>query len=318
MKYRQLPVGDFVERWRSFGVETIVDPAGRVVSYRGTYAATEALKAALVAMDTVSGSCCLQAWTVYVDRRVARGFDLAAALGAATGGDTTLKLGAGGLVLDVGADRIAAALSVIADGGAVDLVQCPYVRLVDAQPAKVESIQEVPIPETVVANGVAQTSVKFRKVGLQLDVTPTFLGDRVRLLVNQQNGVVGASVKVGENQVPVIQSQAVASTAELTVGQTLVLGGVRSTRKTVEKGLLGKREEETEGSLYVILSTYSDEPRAVPVDFPAEEFPEGLDALSPPLTVPGIGSDDWLTGGLLPPKGWEQEETRFIRSRGAK
>ena len=49
-----------------------------------------------------------------------------------------------------------------------------------------------------------------------------------------------------------------------------------------------------------------------------EEFPAGLDDFPPPLTVPGEGSDDWLTDGLLPPKDWKAEERDFVRSKGGK
>jgi hypothetical protein len=316
LKHRVLPASlDLAERWRSLGVECIVDPFGRSVVYRGNYAGTLAFREAMEAFDTVPGSCCVQAWTVYVDRRVSKGFDLAAALGAVASGDTTLTLGGGALTLDVGADRIAAALSVIADGGAVELVQAPYARLVDGQTAKVESTQEVPIPETVVANGVAQTSIRFRKVGLQLEVQPVFLdGDRVRLTVSQGNGVIGSPVKVGENEIPVIQSQNVSSTAELSVGQTLVLGGVRTRRTSVRKGLLRSTEEIEEGALYVILSTYSDTPRAIEVGN-VQGFPDGLADFAPPLTVPVESGADWLDGELLPPKGWKEEERKSIRGR---
>lgn len=317
MRYRAVPSPEYLQRWASLGVEAIADPVSRLVAMRGDEQGVSALRGALEALDLVPGSCCVQAWTVYVDRNAEKGFDLVAALGAVTGGNTVLELAPGGLTLDVSVDRVAAALRVIADGGVVEVVQNPYVRLVDGQAAKVESIQEVPVPQIVVSQGVSQQSIDFRKVGLQLDVMPAFFAqDRLRLTVVQTNGVVGSKVKVGDAEVPIIQSQTVSSVAEMQVGQTLVLGGVRTVRKTTERGLFGKKDQQSEGALYVVISTYTDEPKAVPVDRPSLEAPGGFAPV--PLSVPAEDPAGWIKGELLPPKDWRGEEREFIRSRASK
>lgn len=59
-------------------------------------------------------------------------------------------------------------------------------------------------------------------------------------------------------------------------------------------------EQELEVALYVILSTYEDEFRAIPVD-QVFAYPESLPDASP-LTVPGTSGEDWLDGEFSPRK----------------
>jgi hypothetical protein len=318
MRFRPVPPLEWLNQWERLGVQAVADPVTRTVSCRGLAGPVQAFTEALQAMDQVPGSCSVQAWTVYVDRRVEKGFDLVAALGAVVNSDDILRIGAGGLALDVSSQSVAAALRVIGGGGSVEVVQNPYVRLSHGDLAKVESTQEVPIPETVVSNGIAQTSIRFRKVGLQLEVMPTFYDmDRVRLGIVQNNGVVGSSVKVGGNEVPVIESQSVSSTADMKIGQTLVLGGVRTVRRVAKRQLFGGSAETSEGALYVVLSTFTDEPKAVPVDAPDQVFPSDLGP-PPPLTESVEDGHDWIMGGLLPARRWEDEESDFVRAKGGK
>lgn len=311
MKFRAAPSAEYFTQWSALGVEVVLEPVSRLISFRGPAGSVAAFQTALESIDTVPGSCCVQAWSVFVDKSAEKGFDLVAALGAVTGGETVVGLGPSGLTLNVSVDRVSAALDVIANGSTVEVLQAPYVRLLDGQPAKVESIEEIPTPETVVANGVAQTTVRFRKVGLVLDVTPAFFSsERLRLTVLQSNGVVGAPVRIGGNEVPTVQTQSVTASAEMTVGQTLVLGGVRTVRNITSKGLFRDVEQTSEGTLYVILSTYNDEPRAVSLEPAALVFPESLGDL-PPLT-------ESESDGVLPSKPWEDVEADFVRSKGAK
>jgi hypothetical protein len=95
---------------------------------------------------------------------------------------------------------------------------------------------------------------------------------------------VGRSVVVDGEDVPVFQTQKVSSQVELAVGQSLVLGGVRSTRTKRVKGLLSSRDEVETGTLYVCLATYEDAPRARAVE------------------------PDWVpdSPGVLPPVEWEK------------
>jgi hypothetical protein len=271
---RDLPDASWFAGWRSSSLAMVPDPVTRSVSLYGDSSEVEAVAKALRDLDHFQGSCALQAWCVYVDSNVQKGWDLLAAISSAVPDGFTATAGPGAVTLDLSNDRISAAMQLIADGESVEVIQNPYVRLTHLKPAVIEAISEIPVPQTTVSNGVAQTSIDFRKVGLQFTVAPRFLGrDRVALDVVQKNGVVGTPVKIGGNEIPVVDTQSVSSTVELNVGQGIVLGGVQTSRTRHAKGLLRDRVEVSRGVLYVVLSTSSEVPRALPVglNVPAPE-----------------------------------------------
>jgi hypothetical protein len=314
-QHREPPEAGQIQIAQSVDAALTVDRFSRSVGISGTVEGVELVTRYLEAIDVVPGSCAVQSWAVYVDKSAQKGFDLVAALLAVSAGETTATLGEGGLTLNLNVDRVSVALDAIADGSAVEVVQRPHVQLQHGVTAKIESLQEVPIPSTAVSQGIAQTSVEYRKVGLQLEVVPYFLGnDQLRLGVMQNNGLIGQNVRIGENEVPVIQSQMVSSSVQMTVGQTVVLGGVATYRERLVRGLLRNVKEVSEGSLYVIISTYHDVPKAVPVDLPQMSGPD----VPPPLIPPFDDPADWINGELLPAKGWRREERDFLRAKSAK
>lgn len=265
-------------------------------------------------IDLAPGSCAVQSWAVFVDKSAQKGFDLVAAINAVIPSENTVTIGSGGLTLDVGGEALSAALNAICDGSTVEAIQRPHVQLTHGKTAKIESLQEVPVPSTAVSQGIAQTSVEYRKVGLQLEIVPSFLDhDRLSLAVTQSNGLIGQNVKIDQNEVPVIQSQSVSTTVEMTVGQTVILGGVSTLRQKHVRGLLRDGVEVSEGSLYVILSTYYDAPRAVPIVEPARFTPQD----APPIQIPMQDPVEWIDGQLLPSKGWLDQERDFIRDKSA-
>lgn len=310
---------DLTTAMASLGVQIVPDFATRSVAVRGSEADVIAACDALVALDLAAESCTVRTWAVYVDRNIQRGWDLTAAIKAITGGDIGLDLGAGRAALNLSGDEIAAALNVIADGAAVDVVQRPHLVLTHGEVSEVQALSEVPLPTvSVTGTGVSQSGVTYRKVGLQLRVTPDFLGrGRVRLKVEQENGLIGSNVNLGGGlSAPVIETQRVASTVELAIGQTVVLGGVSSDRLVAKKGLLRDVSERQKGFLYVVLSTSADVPRAIPVGSLA--LPSPVQPV--PLTIPSDAADIYLDSEfpLLPPKGWETQEKTFIRGHPAR
>ncbi|MEO5917012.1 MAG: hypothetical protein ABIS50_22475 [Luteolibacter sp.] len=315
-KHREPPEFSSMPALQSLGAQVISDKATRCVFVRAPQDALGMILSFLESIDLVGGSCAVQTWAVYVDRSATKGFDLVAALNAVVPSVAGVSLGNGAFTMNATSGDIAAALNVIADGSSVEVLQRPHVRLAHGVISRIESTQEVPIPQTTLSNGIAQTSIEYRKVGLQLQVTPYFMSNnQVRLEVQQTNGLIGNTVEIEGNQIPVIQSQSVQTTAEMTVGQTIVLGGVSTQRSKVVRGLLRHVTEITEGALYVILSTYEDIPKAVPVGSPLVEAPDGFPV---PLTTPRQNPADWIDGQLLPVKGWQEEERHFIRSHGYK
>ena len=271
------------------GASVIVDNLTNSCLVVGRQSTVDNLFTFLASIDVPLGSCAVKSWAVYVDKSVTHGFDLVAAISAVSGAaaGNSLHVGDGSLTLNLGAGDVAAALSAICDDSTVEVVQRPHVQLYQGVTATIESIEEVPVPSTTVSQGIAQTSVTYRKVGLQLAVVPSFFADnRLRLGVTQSNGLLGHSVQISGNEVPIIDSQSVSSTVELAVGQTVILGGVSTFRQKKVKGLLSSSVETSSGTLYVILSTYYDAPRAIPV-------PVGT------LTLDDLGGP-----GVLPPRGW--------------
>lgn len=310
-RYREVPAAESILIAQAAGCTLSVDAVSRSVVIYGPISGVDACKRYLESVDVVAGSCAVQAWAVYVDKSAQRGFDLVAAIQSVTGSGISASVGGGGLTVNASAADVALALTAICDGSVVQVVQRPHVQLQQGAVSRVESIQEVPVPETQVSQGISQTSVIYRKVGLQLSVEPYFLGgDQLRLAVQQTNGLIGQTVRIGDNEVPVIQSQTVNTSVQMAIGETVVLGGVTTLRERTNKGLLRTTHEVSEGTLYVVLSTYYDVPKCLPVPLPRS----GVAAA--PLAPPDMMSpDEWIMGELLPAKAWQREEVRFLEGR---
>lgn len=319
-KQRNFPPQDFWSQFQSIGLRVVADEPGRIAYIYGPPEAVIRTASALRASDVIPESCTLKAWAVYVDRRVTKGWDLVAALGDVLNVPDSLRVDGGTLTLDFSANDLKAALDIIADGSAVEVMQAPYCLLLHNEPATVEAIQEVPLPSTVVSQGVSQSSVQYRKVGLQLEVSPQFFGEgRVRLKVSQSNGLIGSNVDIDGSEVPIIESQRVASAVELTIGQAVVLGGVRTTRRRNLKGLLRDKEETVEGAMYIVLATGRTAPRAVELREDGIEVAPVFDKHAMPFALPDQTGEEWIDGNLLPPppvEPWEREEKTFLRQRG--
>lgn len=318
-QHRELPAASQLDMLKSNnGLLVLSDPSSSTVTFSGQPELVHMAQALMRDLDLSGGSCGVRTWAVYVDRRAQKGFDLAAAIRAVTAPATGLTVGAGGITLNLDAGDLSAALDVIADGATVEVMQRPHVSLMHGVPSTVESLQEVPLPSVAVSQGISQSSIQYRKVGLQLTVTPYFLGhDSVRLAVKQSNGLIGSTVDLGGGvSAPVIESQTVDTTVQLTVGQSVVLGGVATDRLRTVRGLLRNTTERVSGSLYVILSTYHDVPRAVPVD--PLPFPAPVGFPSVPFSGPSAPGTDWIDDQILPSKDWQRDEAKFLRARGAK
>jgi len=276
---RALPDAAWLAPWTAAGLHVVPDPVSRRIYCSGPTFAVNAFKAACASVDAVPGGCGLKVWMIYVSDLQQRGWDLSGALGAVLGDQVKIAASPGSFILNADAGKIALAMDAIADGSLAQVLQQPCIELQDGQPAAVESTQEYPVSSSVLSNGVTQTTVTFKKIGLVLTVTPLFLErDRVSLHVEQDNGVISATVKIGSDQVPIVDTQRVSSAVTLGMGQSVVLGGVKTTKLTQSKGFLHDTVKTENGSLYVVLSVSTDIPKALPVLIdPPEVFPFGLD-----------------------------------------
>lgn len=286
--YRELPGQDWLRPWEQYGLHLAVDTLGRVITVAGSSRpAVESFVSAAGALDVPTESCMAAVWAVWVSADVEAGWDLLGALTAVMEGDISVEAGAGNVVISAGADQISAALRVICDGERVEAVQRPYVVLTSEKPATVEAAQEIPIPKSTVSNGISQTSIEYRKVGLVCNLKPRFPeAGKLVLEVDQTSGMLGADRRIEGVEIPVIESQRVSSTVLLDVGKGVCLGGVQSQRERRLRGLLRDKTEKVNGHYYVLVATAPLVPRAVPVGpladwFPLDEFPAG-----PPMVLP--------------------------------
>lgn len=270
-----------------------IDPVSRSVFLRGPLDVVSDFAEFLIASDQVPGECALRGWVVWVSDSDRAGWDFTAAFSSSLGPDAVKGSVSGGdLLFSATLGDVQAAVSLLRADEGLSFVQEPVMRLLHGRECRIESVEEVPIPSTTISNGLATSSIEYRRVGLEVVAVPSFLGrDRVRLSVTQSGGVVGRSVEVSGNSVPVLQTQKVSSTVEMGVGQTLLLGGVKTSRKVEKKGFLSSSTEFQVGMMYVILTLYSDTPKALPVGkYPDLEFG--------PLPEISISDDD---PSLLPP-----------------
>jgi type IV pilus assembly protein PilQ len=127
-------------------------------------------------------------------------------------------------------------LSAIESSGNGEIVSQPKVITGDKQQATIKSGQQVPFLES---SSSGRTTVKFKDVVLQLDVTPHITpDDRVVMdLVINQDSLGGFINGEGGSQIPLIDTNELDTQVLVGNGETVVLGGVFRTEdvKSVTK-----------------------------------------------------------------------------------
>jgi len=292
-KFRPMPTTEQVNQIAQAGLTVTIDPVSRSMFLRGPYDVVADVGDYYAKTDKVPADCALRGWIVFVSDTDAKAFDITAAFNLPTASTTDFQalLESGKMILDLTAGDLRASISFLSESEGVQLLQEPQLRLVHQTESRIESTEEVPIPTTTISNGLATASIDYKKVGLELAVTPEFLSsDRVRLNVLQIGGIVGRTVTVEGNEIPVLQTQKLQSHVELSVGQTVLLGGVKTSRQVKTKGILSRGYDLQQGYTFVVLSTYHDAPKAV---LPGQES-----------EIFGIPSPADFDGSLLPAKGF--------------
>jgi len=272
----------------------VVDELANAVLLRGPVESVATLKGAIEQLDVEALEAFCDAWILFVRGERVRDFEAALEYG---GGGFGGALSSDGFGVSVPLGVLRGRLDILASNGVLEVVDRPQLRLSSGYKAEVSTGDEIPFPSTVVSNGIAQTSITFKRVGLSFGVKPLFLdGHRVRLEVDAENGLVGATQKIGEIEVPSISKQSVSAAATLGFDEAMVIGGLESVRREKRFGLLGQSERQYAGRLYVAIMLRSGYPKARPVIGPAP----GLG-----IEVPGVvGSPGRFGESLLPPRGW--------------
>ena len=193
-----------------------------------------------------------------------KGFDLVSEI--VSSGDFSgfaAALGGGVFSAAAGIDKLQFNLTASMSEGLIEIVDQPYMQLLHGTESRISTVDEIAIPSTTTNQGVVETSIDFRRVGLSFSVTPFFLSnDRVRLNVVQENGVIGATRQISGNDIPELSTQNLTTSAELRLGQVLVLGGVESSQKEKRRGWFTKSDSRTLGHLYIVAAVYSTIPKA--------------------------------------------------------
>ena len=136
------------------------------------------------------------------------------------------------------------ALSMLQSEVEAKLLANPRVLVLDNETAQFKIVSEIPYTERTGSTYGQMTSITFKDVGVQLDVTPHICRDgMVRLDISPEFSVVTEQVQVEGSGIekslapPVVDKRFAQTIALVNDGQTVVLGGLRKleTRTTVKK-----------------------------------------------------------------------------------
>ncbi|RLJ71473.1 type II secretion system protein D (GspD) [Hydrogenivirga caldilitoris] len=126
--------------------------------------------------------------------------------------------------------------SLIETGSGFNIVSNPKVLTLDNQPAVIKVGQVVPYAEGLKfdINGQPIITYDYKEVGLELDVTPRISGENLRLTINLslQEIIDFVTNQIGATSytVPVTSNRQVNSDVVIENGQTVILGGLVSTK----------------------------------------------------------------------------------------
>ena len=114
------------------------------------------------------------------------------------------------------------------------LLANPRILVLDNETAFFDIVTEQPYIERTITGATIVETVKFKEVGVKLQVTPHITRDgMMRLHIAPEFGVLVARVQAGSSNVPVVNTRKVNTTALIKDGQTVVIGGLR--KKAVSK-----------------------------------------------------------------------------------
>ncbi|MCS6957062.1 MAG: type II secretion system secretin GspD [Aquificaceae bacterium] len=167
-------------------------------------------------------------------------------------------------------------LSLLEKGTGFNLISNPKVLTLDNQTAEIKVGQVVPFASGVKfdINGQPVITYDYKEVGLDLKITPTIAEGNLRLMINLQVQEIVDFIRPQVGQlsyaVPVTSNRQVNSDVVVENGQTIIIGGLVSTRSiSTEEGVPGlknlpifgrlfRRDSQTEDkvSLFIFLTPY--------------------------------------------------------------
>lgn len=148
---------------------------------------------------------------------------------------TTLELATGGK----NSGNIDIILRALHETGGVKIISCPDILVIEGQSATLLTGEQVPFQEIQVLPTGPLYSTKYKDVGAQLTVSPTFIGnDSVTLRVQPQvaslTGWTDPSL-VGGISNPIISTRRCETTVTVKSEETLVIGGLLEDKKLLTR-----------------------------------------------------------------------------------
>ena len=132
------------------------------------------------------------------------------------------QIGISSTYLDLSIERAKSA-------GRLAVLARPNLILAQGETATISSGREVPVPVSNAQDGNVQTSVEYRRVALELEVSLREVGrDRLALGLRQVNAAVTGTARIGLNEVPEVSSQEWQTEIQPEFGRWYALGGVSS------------------------------------------------------------------------------------------
>lgn len=148
-----------------------------------------------------------------------------------TGSDLTGALRFGWLTPNIDIDVLLKAQHEVVEA---KLLANPRILVLDNERALFDIITEQPYIERTITDGSITETVKFKDIGVKLEVTPHIArDDMIRLHIMPEFGVLVERLTLATSDVPVVDTRKVNTIALLKSGQTVVLGGMR--KKDVSK-----------------------------------------------------------------------------------
>ncbi len=129
-------------------------------------------------------------------------------------------------------------LSALDEDSRFSLISSPSVRAKSGSRARVNVGSDVPtLSSTTQTNGQSTQSVAYQRTGVSLDVSPVVLLDSIELNVRQAITEAVATT-TGVNNTPTLKNREVSTNVVLLSGESILLGGLRSTKQnTTRRGV---------------------------------------------------------------------------------
>lgn len=218
----------------------LTDPVGNRIIFTGTATEFAQLRDLLITLDRPAPQVVIEVMIaeVTLTDRTALGITFAGSEtrgdGILSGGTEGLEIGGGGLLTTFVGPEFRAALNAEASNTRVNILQRPQLVVRSGGTARFQVGTDVPIITSQRATDTSDDgngtdilqSVQYRQTGVILELQPVVYGDRVDIIISQENSTAGAA-PAGISS-PTILNRSLTTQIAISDGWTGVLGGLIS------------------------------------------------------------------------------------------